>query len=137
MYKVHFPQPARSSELTRHVDTLDVLAGHGDEHGESGHHLCPDSGQCQRRHQRLVFGSIESDDTPDHEDAHDLEDASDHETLVSYADTAMYAAKNLGGSRTSFFREEFNHQLQAALQLEAEMRALLRKAEIIDAQEDG
>ncbi len=58
-------------------------------------------------------------------------DASDHETLVSYADTAMYAAKNLGGSRTSFFREEFNHQLQAALQLEAEMRQALERDEFV------
>ncbi|TDM09333.1 MAG: hypothetical protein C4K60_08600 [Ideonella sp. MAG2] len=58
-------------------------------------------------------------------------DASDHETLVSYADTAMYAAKSMGGSRTSFFREEFNHQLQAALQLEAELRQALERDEFV------
>ena len=36
------------------------------------------------------------------------DDAGDVDALVSRADTAMYAAKHLGGARTSFFRSEFN-----------------------------
>jgi predicted signal transduction protein with EAL and GGDEF domain len=53
------------------------------------------------------------------------DDAADHEELVQHADTAMYAAKNLGRARYSFFRAEFNAQILATLQLEQElMRAL-------------
>ena len=59
------------------------------------------------------------------------DDATDPETLVSNADTAMYAAKNLGGARHSFFRVEFNTQLLATQQLEQELRHALANDEFV------
>jgi diguanylate cyclase (GGDEF)-like protein len=59
------------------------------------------------------------------------DDATDHETLVGHADTAMYAAKNLGRARCSFFRSEFNVQLRANLQLEQELRHALLHGEFV------
>ena len=59
------------------------------------------------------------------------DDASDHETLVRYADTAMYAAKNLGRARYSFYRAEFNSQLLATQKLEQELRDALARNEFI------
>ena len=59
------------------------------------------------------------------------DDATDPETLVRHADTAMYAAKHLGRARVSFFRAEFNAQLQATQQLEAELRQALAQNEFI------
>ena len=59
------------------------------------------------------------------------DDATDHETLVSYADTAMYVAKNLGRARCSFFRTEFNNQIQASLQMEHELRQALTHDEFV------
>jgi diguanylate cyclase (GGDEF)-like protein len=59
------------------------------------------------------------------------DDATDPETLVRHADTAMYAAKNLGRARVSFFRSEFNAQLQATQQLERELRQALLDNEFI------
>ena len=57
------------------------------------------------------------------------DDASDPETLVRYADTAMYAAKNLGRARHSFYRAEFNSQLLATQKLEQELRDALAKGD--------
>jgi diguanylate cyclase (GGDEF)-like protein len=59
------------------------------------------------------------------------EDALDHETLVRHADTAMYAAKNLGGARCSFFRSEFNVHIMASQQLEQELRHALTHDEFV------
>ena len=59
------------------------------------------------------------------------DDAGDVDALVSRADTAMYAAKHLGGARTSFFRSEFNVQLQANIQLEQELRRALANDEFV------
>jgi len=59
------------------------------------------------------------------------DDASDPETLVRYADTAMYAAKNLGRARHSFYRAEFNSQLLATQKLEQELRDALARNEFI------
>ena len=59
------------------------------------------------------------------------DDADDHETLVRHADTAMYAAKNLGRARCSFYRSEFNAHLQASLQLEQELRHALAHEEFV------
>jgi len=59
------------------------------------------------------------------------DDATDHETLVSHADTAMYAAKNLGRGHCSFFRAEFNTQLLANLQLEQELGQALERDEFV------
>jgi diguanylate cyclase (GGDEF)-like protein len=59
------------------------------------------------------------------------DDATDHETLVRHADTAMYAAKSMGGARSSFFRTEFNAHLQASMQLEQELRHALAHDEFV------
>ncbi len=59
------------------------------------------------------------------------DDATDHETLVSHADTAMYAAKNQGRGNCSFFRAEFNTQLQANLLLEQELQQALERDEFV------
>ena len=59
------------------------------------------------------------------------DDAADPETLVRHADSAMYAAKNLGRARVSFFRAEFNTQLQATVQLERELRQALAGNEFV------
>jgi diguanylate cyclase (GGDEF)-like protein len=59
------------------------------------------------------------------------DDAADHEELVQHADTAMYAAKNLGRARYSFFRAEFNVQLLATLQLEQELVRALERNEFV------
>ncbi|MES2957078.1 MAG: EAL domain-containing protein [Pseudomonadota bacterium] len=59
------------------------------------------------------------------------DDAADHETLVRHADTAMYAAKNLGRARVSFFRSEFNVHIMASLQLEQELRQALLRDEFV------
>ncbi len=59
------------------------------------------------------------------------DDATDPDTLVRHADTAMYAAKNLGRARVSFFRAEFNAQLLATVQLERELRQALAADEFV------
>lgn len=59
------------------------------------------------------------------------DDATDPDTLVRYADSAMYAAKNLGRARYSFYRAEFNSQLVATQQLEQELRDALDRHEFI------
>ncbi len=59
------------------------------------------------------------------------DDATDPETLVRYADSAMYAAKHLGRARYSFYRAEFNSQLVATQQLEQELRDALARNEFI------
>jgi diguanylate cyclase (GGDEF)-like protein len=59
------------------------------------------------------------------------DDAATHEELVRHADTAMYAAKNLGRARYSFFRAEFNVALLATLQLEQELVRALEHDEFV------
>ncbi|WP_284615509.1 putative bifunctional diguanylate cyclase/phosphodiesterase [Aquabacterium humicola] len=59
------------------------------------------------------------------------DDAADHEELLRHADTAMYAAKRLGRARHSFFRSEFNSQLQATLRLEKELQYALVNDEFV------
>jgi len=59
------------------------------------------------------------------------DDAAEPEELIRLADTAMYAAKNLGRARHSFYRAEFGAQLQAALHLEQDMRRGLAGGEFV------
>lgn len=54
-------------------------------------------------------------------------DAQDPDTLIGHADTAMYAAKQLGRARHSFFRREFNAQLLASQRLERELQQALEQ----------
>ncbi len=75
------------------------------------------------RHEIAVSASIGVALYPD--------DATDPDTLVRHADTAMYTAKNLGRARVSFFRAEFNAQLQTTQQLERELRQALVENEFI------
>lgn len=74
-------------------------------------------------HQTAVSASIGVAIYPD--------DATDPEALLRHADTAMYAVKNLGRARVSFFRADFNAQLQATQQLERELRQALVDNEFI------
>ena len=53
------------------------------------------------------------------------DDAIDHETLVRYADTAMYQAKQAGGSTFRFFTAAMNTEVQNRLELEAALRDAL------------
>ncbi|MFN0184486.1 MAG: putative bifunctional diguanylate cyclase/phosphodiesterase [Aquabacterium sp.] len=59
------------------------------------------------------------------------DDAQAADELVQHADTAMYAAKHMGKARYSFFRAEFNQQLQATMQLEKELKAALARDEFV------
>ncbi len=57
------------------------------------------------------------------------DDAQDHEELVRHADAAMYDAKQLGRARCSFYRAEFNTQMQATLRFEHDMVRGLKAGE--------
>jgi len=57
------------------------------------------------------------------------DDATTHDDLVRHADAAMYAAKNLGRARYSFYRAEFNTQLQATLEMEKALLLALQNQE--------
>ena len=57
------------------------------------------------------------------------DDAPNHEALVGHADTAMYAAKQLGRARCSFYRAEFNSRLQAQTETTQSLLRALRDGE--------
>jgi EAL domain-containing protein (putative c-di-GMP-specific phosphodiesterase class I) len=50
---------------------------------------------------------------------------------VHHADLAMYEAKRAGRGRHSFFRAEFNEQVQAQMLLERELTLALRRGEFV------
>ena len=59
------------------------------------------------------------------------DDATDHETLIKFADTAMYQAKQAGGSTFRFFTAAMNTAVQYRLELEAALRAALTHDEFV------
>ncbi len=59
------------------------------------------------------------------------DDAIDHETLIKYADTAMYQAKQAGGSTFRFFTAAMNTAVLNRLEMEAALRAALARDEFV------
>ena len=59
------------------------------------------------------------------------DDAVDHETLIKYADTAMYQAKQAGGSTFRFFTAAMNTAVLDRLAMEAALRAALTRDEFV------
>jgi diguanylate cyclase (GGDEF)-like protein len=57
------------------------------------------------------------------------DDARDHDELVGHADTAMYAAKQLGRARCSFYRAELNTRLEAQAEMAQALLRALRDGE--------
>ena len=58
------------------------------------------------------------------------DDTTEADQLVSLADSAMYAAKQLGGARHSFFRADFNARLQATLRQGRELGRAIEAGEL-------
>ena len=59
------------------------------------------------------------------------DDASDPATLVKYADTAMYQAKQAGRDTFRFFTAEMNSKMMARLDLEAALRKAVENDEFV------
>lgn len=59
------------------------------------------------------------------------DDGQDSTTLVKNADTALYAAKDLGPNSFSFFAEEMNIRAQKRLELEADLRNAEERDEMV------
>ena len=57
------------------------------------------------------------------------DDSRDQEELIGHADSAMYAAKQLGRARCSFYRGEFNTRLQAQTAMAQSLLRALRDGE--------
>ncbi len=57
-------------------------------------------------------------------------DASDIVTLVKYADSAMYRAKELGKNRYNFFTQELSSDIDYRLEIEQELRNALKNDEL-------
>ena len=58
-------------------------------------------------------------------------DAADADTLLKYADTAMYSAKQAGRDAYRFFTSEMNEQSLARLELENALRRALDNKEFV------
>lgn len=59
------------------------------------------------------------------------EDAADPETLIKFADTAMYEAKQAGREAFRFFTPEMNAEALARLELETALRRAVRDGEFV------
>jgi len=59
------------------------------------------------------------------------EDASDPETLLKYADTAMYRAKHSGRDAVRFFTAQMNTEVLARIELEAALRKAVDNNEFV------
>lgn len=58
------------------------------------------------------------------------DDAKDAETLLKYADMAMYRAKQAGSSNFQFFTESLHRSVIEALEVEQELRAAISKGDL-------
>jgi len=58
------------------------------------------------------------------------ENALDAVTLVKYADSAMYRAKDLGKNRMNFFTEELSSEMRQRLEIEQELRKAIERNEL-------
>ncbi len=59
------------------------------------------------------------------------DDASDPETLIKYADTAMYRAKQAGRDTYRFFTAQMNAEVLARLELETALRSAVENEEFV------
>jgi diguanylate cyclase (GGDEF)-like protein/PAS domain S-box-containing protein len=59
------------------------------------------------------------------------QDSSDGETLIKYADTAMYQAKSLGKNNYVFYKPELNNALTRRVEMEKGLRRALKRGEFI------
>ena len=59
------------------------------------------------------------------------QDADDPETLMKYADTAMYRAKRAGRDRSRFFTAQMNAEVLAELELETALRTAVKNEEFV------
>ena len=59
------------------------------------------------------------------------EDATDAETLIKYADTAMYRAKHVGRDTYRFFTPQMNTEVLARLEMETALRKAIEKEEFV------
>ncbi len=59
------------------------------------------------------------------------DDASDPETLIKYADTAMYRAKQAGRDTCRFFTAQMNAEVLARLELETALRAAVEHEQFV------
>lgn len=58
-------------------------------------------------------------------------DCNDAETLIKYADTAMYQAKSVGKNNYKFYKPQMNHEVSRRMQLESGLRKALQNGEFI------
>ena len=59
------------------------------------------------------------------------DDASDHDTLIGYADTAMYRAKVAGRDTFRFFTAQMNIDMMARLEMEKALRKAIEHGEFV------